>query len=382
MKETILCVDDEKSMLEAYRRFLTPEYTIVTAMGGDAALAEMERTSFAVIVSDLHMPGMSGIQLLSITRESHPETVRVLLTGGADLANAIKAVNDGHIFRFLTKPCSRATLISGVSAALAQHRLITAERELLDETVRGCVGILGEILALVNPTAFGRAVRVQRLIKGMSRWINGAGDWEVDVSVILSQLGCITIPESVLAAAARGAELPDEHRKQLDSQVRIARDLLRRISRFEKVAEIVAYQNKPFDAPPWEELEKSGKDIPLGSRLLRLGFDFDTLVSRGIPEREALTHLEGKANTYDPDIQIALKKLVEQEATAESREVAVGELVCGMVLAEDVHSDNGVLLLGRGHPITNAVGHRLQAMAARRDSPLKIRVFDPVRSSL
>jgi response regulator RpfG family c-di-GMP phosphodiesterase len=381
MKETILCVDDEKGMLEAYRHFLEPNFTIVTAAGGDAALAEMERTSFAVIVSDLHMPGMTGIQLLSMTRECYPETIRVLLTGGANLNHAIKAVNDGHIFRFLTKPCSRAELISAVSAAVAQRRLITAERELLDETVRGCVQILGEILALVNPSAFGRAVRVQRLIKEVSKWVHGASDWEVDVSVILSQLGCIAIPESVLAAVARGADLPEGHQKQINDNVRIARDLLRRISRFEKVAEIVAYQNKPFDAPPWSELEKCGRDIPLGSRLLRVGFDFDALVSRGLPEREAITRLEANANKYDPSLCLALKKLVEQEAAAESREVAVGELVHGMVLAEDLHGDNGVLLLGRGHPITDAVGHRLQAMAVKRDAPLRVRVLVPIKSA-
>jgi response regulator RpfG family c-di-GMP phosphodiesterase len=379
MKEAILCVDDEQSMLNANRMFLGNDFMVTTANGGNAALAVLaQQGPFAVIVSDLHMPGMSGIQLLAATRERYPETVRVLLTGGADLKLAIQAVNDGHLFRFLTKPCSRATLISGVTAAVTQYRLITAERELLDKTLRGCVQILGEILALVNPSAFGRAVRVQRLIKGMAESINGAGAWEVDVAVILSQLGCITIPESVLTAVARGAELPSDQQNQMNAHGGIARDLLRRIPRFEQVAEIAAYQNKPFDAPPWMEREKCGKDIPLGSRLLLACFDFDTLVSRGIPEREVLDHLAGKANVYDPDIYAALRTFVEREAAAVSREVAVGELVRGMVLAEDVHSDTGVLLLGRGHPITDAVGHRLQAMAARGDSPLRIRVFVPL----
>jgi response regulator RpfG family c-di-GMP phosphodiesterase len=374
----ILCVDDEKNMLDAYRRMLEPDFTIVTADCGDAALALMaQRGPFAVIVSDLHMPGMSGVQLLAITRERYPDTVRVLLTGGADLEHAIQAVNDGYLFRFLTKPCSRSTLVSGVTAAVAQYLLITAERELLDKTVRGCVQILGEVLAIVNPTAFGRAVRVQRLIKGVATLIDGAGSWEVDVSVVLSQLGCIAIPESVMNAAARGADLPDDQRKQLDTQVRISLDLLRRIPRFEQVIEIVAYQNKPFDSPAWYGLEKSGKSIPLGSRLLRIGFDFDTLVCRGVPERQAFANLASKASTYDPEVFAAIRALIEREALAESREVAVGELVRGMVLAQDVHSDTGILLLGRGHPITDAVGHRLQAMAARGDSPLRIRVIVP-----
>jgi response regulator RpfG family c-di-GMP phosphodiesterase len=382
MSNAILCVDDEKTMLEAYRRFLEPGFTIVTANSGDAALAVMaQQGPFATIVSDLHMPAMNGIQLLALARERYPETVRVLLTGGADLEHAIQAVNDGYLFRFLTKPCSRATLISGVTAAVAQYRLITAERELLDKTLRGCVQILGEVLALVNPSAFGRTVRVQRLIKGVATLIDGAGTWEVDVSVFLSQLGCIAIPESVMIAAARGAELPDDQQKQMDTHVGIALDLLRRIPRFEQVIEIVAYQNKPFDAPSWYELEKSGKSMPLGARLLRVGFDFDELVSRGVPERQAIAHLASKVSTYDPDVFDALRILVEREAAAEIREVAVGELVSGMVLAEDVYSDAGVLLLGRGHPVTDSVGHRFHAMAARGDAPARIRIIDPLGSN-
>lgn len=382
MRESILCVDDESSMLEAYRRYLEPTYTVVMAISGEKALSALsQRGPFAAIVSDLHMPVMTGVELLAIVRERYPETVRVLLTGGADLEHAIKAVNDGYIFRFLTKPCSKAVLMSGVSASVAQYRLITAERELLDKTLRGCVKILGEILALVNPSAYGRAVRVQRLIKEMESRVPGAESWEIDVSVILSQLGHIVIPESLLTADVRGANLPNDHRAQLSKHVVIARDLLAQIPRLEQVVEIVTYQNKPFDAPSSQELEKSGKSLPLGARLIRLGFDYDSLVARGVPERQALAHLETDVKSYDPDLFLILKSIVEREAVAECREVTAGELVQGMVVAEDVYNDGGILLLGRGHPITDAVCHRLEALAARRNSPFRIRVFMPTAPS-
>ena len=111
MSPTVLCVDDEPSMLVAYLNFLGPNFTVTTADGGEAALAVMaEQGPFAVILSDLQMPDMNGIRLLATVRGKYPDTVRVLLTGNTDLRSAIEAVNTGHVFQFLTKPCSPATL--------------------------------------------------------------------------------------------------------------------------------------------------------------------------------------------------------------------------------------------------------------------------------
>jgi PAS domain S-box-containing protein len=129
MSVAVLCVDDEPDIVAAYRVFLGPTYSVTAADGGEAALGVLaERGPFAVIVSDLHMPGMDGIRLLATVRERYPDTVRVLATGHPDLNNAIQAVNDGHVFRFLTKPITPAALVSAVSAAADQYRLILADR--------------------------------------------------------------------------------------------------------------------------------------------------------------------------------------------------------------------------------------------------------------
>src|SRR5204863_3078931 len=132
------------------------------------------------------------------------DAVRMLLTGYADLRQAIEVVNRGAIFRFLTKPCAPDALAAALDAALAQHRLVTAERELLDRTLRGSVQVLGEVLSLVNPTAFGQVVRVQRLVRELAGLIDGAGAWEIDVAAVLSRLGCVAVSEAVLAAVNRG----------------------------------------------------------------------------------------------------------------------------------------------------------------------------------
>jgi DNA-binding NtrC family response regulator len=166
MTERILCVDDEPHILEAFQRQFRKQFAIETAVGGERALAAIaEHGPFAVVVSDLRMPDMDGIRLLNTIRERTPETVRILLTGHADLQAAIEAVNEGHVFRFLTKPCPSKTLAKALEAGLAQYRLITAEKALLEQTVSGSLKALSEVLGLVNPEAFGRSSRISAMRK-------------------------------------------------------------------------------------------------------------------------------------------------------------------------------------------------------------------------
>lgn len=378
MSEKILFVDDEPNVLAAFERQLRKRYVIETAPSGAEGLIALDsRGPFAVVVSDMRMPVMDGVQFLSQARERHPNTIRVLLTGYADLRSAIAVVNQGSLFRFLTKPCPPEALTTALDDALAQHRLITAERELLDRTLRGSVQVIGEVLALANPVAFGQAVRVQRFIRDLVSVVEGAGSWEVDVAAILSRLGCVAIPESVITAANRGAELAPNEKRLLDNLPTVTRDLLRPIPRLEKVLEIIAYLDKPFGDPARPNLEKTGKEIPLGARLLKLAFDFDQLVARGLPHLQALTHLQSREGQYDPDLLVVLEKRIRDESKPQMREVWIAELDYSMVLAEDLYSDTGVLLLSSGNPITEPLKRRLEATASRGQSPKRIRVLVP-----
>lgn len=132
----ILFVDDEGAVLDSLRRNLGRCYDLETAVGPQAGLRRLETAGpFAVIVSDLRMPGMDGVAFLAKARELAPEAVAVMLTGHGDLDAAMAAVNEGHIFRFLTKPCPPDILARSLDAALAQYRLAAADRELLRVTL-------------------------------------------------------------------------------------------------------------------------------------------------------------------------------------------------------------------------------------------------------
>jgi len=106
MEQKILFVDDDANILAAFRRHLRKRFHFDTALGPEEGLkAVVEKGPYAVVVSDLRMPKMDGIEFLTHVKEIAPDTVRMMLTGHADLHNTIEAVNEGNIFRFLTKPC-------------------------------------------------------------------------------------------------------------------------------------------------------------------------------------------------------------------------------------------------------------------------------------
>jgi DNA-binding NtrC family response regulator len=124
----ILMVDDDPVILDALSRQLHPQFDITTATSGNQALSlVMSRGPFAVVVSDLRMPGMDGVTLLYLIRQTAPDTVRILLTGGADVESAAMAVNDGNIFRLLLKPCPRGMLLRALEASIELYHANTAK---------------------------------------------------------------------------------------------------------------------------------------------------------------------------------------------------------------------------------------------------------------
>ena len=191
----ILLVDDEPNVLEGLTLHLRRRYHVATAAGGAAALEILAQDAgITVILSDMRMPGMDGAAFLSEARARKHDAIRMLLTGHADIDSAAAAVNEGQIFRFLRKPCPVPVLLAAVAAAVEQHRLITAERELLEQTLGGTVKLLTDMLGLTSPAAFGRAVRVKQHVVALAAKLALPSRWQVEVAAMLSQLGTITLP--------------------------------------------------------------------------------------------------------------------------------------------------------------------------------------------
>ncbi len=379
MTEKILCVDDEPNVLNAYQRALRKEFQIETALGGALGLAAIEAQGpYAVIVTDMRMPGMDGIQFLAKVKEKAPDTIRIMLTGNADQQTAIEAVNEGNIFRFLTKPCPPEVLAKALKAGLQQYRLVVAEKELLEKTLHSSIQVLTDILSLVNPTAFGRASRVQRLVRELAAKLQIEQAWQTEIAAMLSQVGCITVPEEILMKVYRGASLTGDELQLMQSHPQIGHNLINNIPRLEQVAEIIAYQEKRFNGAGVPHDGKRGLEIPLGARILKLALDFDKLLEAKIHNLEALKEIQRRGDWYDPYVVDALKVIVTDGITFESQSVSIQELILGMILAEDLVTEKGLLLIARGQEVTSSLYLRVQNYAEREMIAPSIRVLVPV----
>ncbi len=381
MTMRILCVDDDPNILQGIRRQFRKTFSIETAGGGAEGL-ELIATKgpFAVVASDMRMPGMDGIQFLKAVREQAPDTTRIMLTGNADQQTAIDAVNEGQIFRFLTKPCPPESLAAALTDGVKQYQLMMAERELLEETLRGSVKVLTDVLALANPTAFGQASRVRRIVQGLGKQMNVDDTWQYEVAAMLSQIGCVTLPSDTLERWYRGERLSPEEAGMVDGHPTVGRDLVAKIPRLEDVAEIIGHQHTQF-ASGGSNGTETGTEIPLGARILSVALDFDVLAWRGLSEPDAIVALREQARKYDPEVFGALEELVGFEEACVPREVGLKDLTTQMILAEDVRTVDGTLLVGKGQEVTTSIRQRLLNFArnGRLKESARVLVRDVLR---
>jgi FixJ family two-component response regulator len=360
MNKRILCVDDEPNILFAFARQLR-KFEIVTALGPELGLRAMEEQGpFAVVVSDLRMPQMSGVQFLLKVKEMSPDTVRIMLTGDGDLPAAAAAVNQGNIFRFLLKPCPTEVLSAALDAGLEQYRLVNVERTLLEDTLRRSVEVMADILSLANREAFGQAHRLRRYVRHISATLALPERWQYEVAALLSQIGSIAVPPEILDKLNLGEPLTIEERKVYASRWQVAHDLVAKIPRLEVVAKIV--QNLGNASPPPAGASPDDPAV-LGSRMLRLAIGLDELVMDGAPLAAAIARLKGN-KAHDPAMLAALETMAEGEGQIEICSIRIAKLRVGMVLHSDVQSRSGVLLLGKGQEITPSVIARLRGFAA------------------
>lgn len=378
IQDNILLVDDEQNLLDSLKRQLRGRFTVVTALGPEQGLVAIaEKGPFGVIVSDLRMPGMNGIEFLSRAGVQSPDSVRMMLTGNADLNDAIKAVNEGNIFRFLTKPCDPGLLIGMLEQGIKQYRLVTAERELLEKTLKGSLQTLIDLLSMTHPEAFGRSSRIKNYAVAVGRQLGLQDLWKIETAAMLSQIGCITLPDALLNRLNKGEELSGPEARQYASHPRIARDLLSRIPRMQDVAEIIYYQSKFYNGAGFPNDPVKGETIPLGARILKVVSDFDLIESRGIPKDKAVEVLRQKAFRYDPKIVIAMEKALGVYVNYEIREVMFHQLDQGMVLAQDVLTLNGRVLVARGQAVGPILVERLINFAGNLGIAEPIKVIVP-----
>jgi CheY-like chemotaxis protein len=377
MSEQVLFVDDEQSVLDGIQRTLRNRVQVHTATSGaDGLRLVREQGPFALVVADMRMPLMNGARFLAQVRELGPDTVRMILSGQADLQSTIAAVNEGHIFRFLSKPCPADQLIAAVEDGLKQHRLVCAEKVLLEQTLSGSIRMLIEILGMVRPSASSRATRLQHYVTELAALLGLQNRWEWGVAALTSQLGCIGLAPEILAKAEAGQPLTEEERRLFESHPEIAGRLLDGIPRLEDVAAIVSAQLGAASFAGKTEKLTEWDVRSAGQLLLRASIEFDRLVTSGTSRAEAVQRLKGTQRDYPAAVFDALRKLSAADRSFVAREVRLKDLAPGMILDQDLMTPKGTLLVPAGQQVTSSLMIRLGSIAERGGvaEPFRVRV--------
>jgi FixJ family two-component response regulator len=374
--EKILLVDDDSNVLDGYRRSLSREFRMETALGGQEALGlASENGPYAVVVSDMRMPGMDGIQLLSDIKAKWPDTVRIMLTGNADIETAINAINEGSIFRFLNKPCGKEMMAKTLTTALVQYRLITAEKQLLEQTLSGSIQVLTEVLSLVNPAAFSRADRARRYIHHVATFMNLGNPWRYEVAAMMSQLGCVTLPSETIDAVYTGEKLSPSEQTQYDAHPHVAYDLLSKIPRLEPIAWMIEHQNEQL--PDTESADSQPTDIRQGAEILRLTLAYEKLIHNGSSRTEAVHSLSRQNKKVSAEFFKALVLLDPNAEEASIRKCGIQDIVPGMIVQQEVRTSDGTLLVSKGQEVTSPLLLKLKNFQARRSIAADVNVSLP-----
>ena len=362
MNERVLFVDDEPQMLDAVQRSLRKQVDLETAGGGVEGLRVLrEKGPFALVVSDMRMPVMNGAQFLAKVREQEPDTVRMILSGQSDLEATIAAVNEGRIYRFLSKPCPADQLLAAVQDGLGQYRLLTAEKVLLEQTLSGAVKMLIEILGMVCPAASSRAARLQRYVSELSCALGMPGRWQWSLAAHVSQIGCVALPQEILFKVEVGQTLTDEERGLYESHP-VA--LFAAIPRLEDVAAIVASQVAPLNFSGMPDDLRQWDIRSAGELLLRTSMEYDRLLTRGLKSEAVTDSLRASKYGLPPSVLKALLCLSTVGPERIVRQVRLKDLVIGMILDEDLVSSKGIRLVPSGAEVTRTLLIRLASIAS------------------
>jgi response regulator RpfG family c-di-GMP phosphodiesterase len=407
-RHPILLLDDEQNVLRACNRTLRKlDVEIVIAESPHDALELVRQRKFAVVISDQRMPEMEGTQFLAQVREISPQTVRMLLTGYADLGAAVDAINQGAVYRFLTKPWDDDQLRHEVVLATEHYQLIVQNAELtemmsarneelrrlnedlearveerarevvklnieLEQSLLGSINVMAQ-LAELHCSAIGHhSQRVAELAIGIADELRIEG-WfrtEICIAATLHDIGkvgmnpkIIGIPDDQLTAAEK---------KSLQQHAMRGEQIISTVPNLSGAAMMIRSHHERYDGRGYPD-GLAGDGIPLGSRIITLANAYDHLLNAPDSYQFSSSHAvlerlrQDSGARFDPMVFAALERSLLGPGELDARDVEIdvrpSNLQPGMVLSRDLVASNGLLILAKGTLINSEYAERVQRYA-------------------
>ncbi|WP_085905977.1 HD domain-containing phosphohydrolase [Kiloniella majae] len=364
----VLIVDDEEDVLNSFRRQLRKKVELVTASSGLEGLETLKTNGpFSVVVSDHQMPGMDGITFLQKASKIAPDAIPVMLTGNADNTLIIKAINDGHVFRFLEKPCSIENLLSVLAEANERFRSKRMEQDLLERTLAGSVKLLVDLISIQDTTQAPITNKMREWGNKLIIHIDGLSSWELNMGILLHSIGRITLPGEVLVSLAKGTPLNEQEKQLVDQTPEAAHDLILNIPRLKNIAIGIYYQNKEFNGEGFPYDGHKGKEIPLLGRMLKILGDMGHYSSKTDEISLVFVSMEQQSQAYDPELlgitkRILINETQDQEETLKTKNISVSVYLLdeGDRLLSDVKNQKDQLILSKGQVLTQPMIQKLK----------------------
>lgn len=385
MAVRILMVDDDSNLLSGIVRHLRKSYDIDVAENPRQGLEAIALDpSYAVIVSDYQMPGMNGIEFLIHVRDLAPDASRILLTGHSGLEMALRAINQGQIFRFLTKPCDIGLLDLAVRAGARQFQLLQSERVLLEQTLTGSVEAMIGLLEHLDTAAFRKAQRITLLVRRVACELNILDLWALTVAASMSQLAQLSIPMALVDKQRRGMPLSPSDITQMIQAFEEMADVLDKIPRLGPVANILRHlgPSRPERSTPDGH---SLASLPMTVQILQATMEFVDALDRVPQASEALLLFQHGSGRFDPALIDALKQVVARDTLLmhEHRQIRTreaSELRLGHLLVEPLRTKTGRIVYPAGSTLDQERLETIREMISLLDTSSPVKVIEPLLS--
>ena len=421
---TVLFVDDETNILSSLKRLFRPcGYRIFTAESGAQALEIMQHESVDIVVSDMRMPEMNGAQFLEQVNAKWPDTIRILLTGHAEIGATIDAINKGHIYRYISKPWEDNDIILSIKQALHQKQLELANRgleeltrkqneELKDlnanleqkvkartEELRQAMGFLemaheklkqgfitsirvfSNLIEMREGAMAGHSRRVAELSRAIAQKmkVNETDAQDLFLAALLHDVGKIGFPDYLLEKSF--ANLTGEERLEVMKHPAKGQTALMALEQLNGAAKLIRSHHERFDGLGYPD-KLHGLEIPLGARILALANEYDAaqigmLLSKRLKQSDAVLFIqEGRGKRYDPAVVEAFMAVMQSTVQA-VRELALhsDQIRPGMMLSRDLMTGHGELLLSKDHQLDASLIEQIKSFKQIGDE-LVIYVLD------
>ncbi len=360
LKPKVLLVDDEPAICKLLAVQLREDYDITTATSGAEGVRKLvSQGPFAAVVSDYEMPAMDGSTFLTLVQQKSPDSIRLMLTGNRHFEVAIEAINNGGVYKIITKPCNAQELAPTIADAVEQYKVRTADRELLNNTLDGSVNLLIDVVSIVSPRTFGAASAAAGVVRDICDAMKLENGWEIRLAAMLSQIGCIALGRELAEKIASGAPLDESERELCEGHPEIGNNLVARIPRLQGAANIIARQRLNYESTR----EFRDEAWFSGASILRVALDYVQLTGTGKTSAEALKEMKMNGDAYDPLVLATLQSVRESRERSVVVTCMVNDLEEGMTLASDVLDARGQLLVSKGRELSRFLLGRIRSFA-------------------